>query len=385
MPWKQQGGGGGPWGGGGGGGGQGPWGRGSGGGGLGGGQPPDIEELLRKGQDRLRKVLPGRWGSGRGLVIAVVAAVLLWLASGFYRVQPDEQGVVLIFGKLQHTTPPGLGWNFPSPIGLVLKPKVTRVNRIEIGHRSGGEVGRRGVPAGDRPEESQMLTGDENIVDVDSTVFWRIKDAGQFLFNLRDPEGTVKVAAESAFRSIIGQTPVQSALTEGRAQIESVVKDRLQKLLDDYGSGILIDRVQLLKVDPPTPVIDAFIDVQRARADLDRLRNEAEAYRNDILPRARGDAERMVQEARAYKEQIVNQATGEARRFLEVYESYRVAKDVTIQRMYLETFEEVFKGMNKVIIDGGAKGGQGVVPYLPLPELQRRQTPAPAPQQGASQ
>jgi membrane protease subunit HflK len=380
MPWKQQGGGGGPWGGGGGGGG--PWGRG-GGGGLGGGQPPDIEELLRKGQDRLRKVLPGGWGTGRGIVIAVVAAVLLWLASGFYRVQPDEQGVVLIFGKLQHTTPPGLGWNFPSPIGSVLTPKVTRVNRIEIGHRSAAER-RRGSPTGDVPEESQMLTGDENIVDVDSTVFWRIKDAGQFLFNLRDPEGTVKVAAESAMRGIVGQTPIQSALTEGRSQIENVVKDRLQRLLDDYGAGILIDRVQLLKVDPPQPVIDAFIDVQRARADLERLRNEAEAYRNDILPRARGDAERMVQEARAYKEQIVNQARGEAGRFLEVYESYKVAKDVTIQRMYLETFEEVFKGMNKIIIDS-SKGGSGVVPYLPLPEIQRRQQAAPPAPQGTSQ
>jgi len=384
MPWKQQGGGGGPWGGGGGsgGGGQGPWGR---GGGAGGGQPPDLEELLRKGQDRLRKFLPSGWGGGRGIVIAVVAAVLLWLGSGFYRVQPDEQGVVLVFGKLQYTTGPGLAWNFPSPIGSVLTPKVTRVNRIEIGHRSAGEASRRGAPASDRPEESQMLTGDENIVDVDSTVFWRIKDAGQFLFNLRDPEGTVKVAAESSFRSIIGQTPVQSALTEGRAQIEGVVKDRLQKLLDDYGAGILIDRVQLLKVDPPQPVIDAFIDVQRARSDLDRLRNEAEAYRNDILPRARGDSERMVQEARAYKEQIVNQATGEAKRFLDVYESYKLAKEVTIQRMYLETFEEVFKGMNKIIIDNSGKGGTGVVPYLPLPELQRRQQAAPPAQPGTSQ
>jgi membrane protease subunit HflK len=380
MPWKQQGGGGGPWGGGGGG--QGPWGRGGGGGGFGGGQPPDLEELLRKGQDRLRKVMPGGWGTGRGLVLVGIAAVLLWLASGFYRVQPDEQGVVLTFGEWTRTTAPGLNYRLPSPIESVLTPKVTRVNRIEIGHRSGAER-RRGSPVGDVPEESGMLTGDENIVDIDSTVFWRIKDAGQFLFNLRDPEGTVKVAAESTLRAIIGQTPIQSALTEGRTQIENISKDRLQKLLDDYGAGILIDRVQLLKVDPPQPVIDAFIDVQRARADLERARNEAEAYRNDILPRARGDAERIVQEARAYREQIVNKAQGEAKRFLEIFASYRVAKDVTIQRMYIETFEEVFRGMPKVIIDS-SKGSSGVVPYLPLPELQRRQAQPPAPQ-GASQ
>ena len=368
MPWKQQGGGGGgPWGGA-----QGPWGRGGGGGSGGGGpQSPDFEEILRKGQDRIRRILPGGLGSGRGIVVVVVAVVLLWLLSGFYRVQPDEQGVVLQFGKWVRTTPPGLQYHLPGPIESVLTPKVTRVNRIEIGLRSIGE-GVRETQLRDVAEESLMLTGDENIVDIDFTVFWVIKDAGRYLFNIRNPEATVKLASESAMREVIGQTPIQSALTEGRQQIENATHQEVQKLLDEYGSGIEIRRVQLLKVDPPQQVIDAFIDVQRARADLERLRNEAEAYRNDILPRARGEAEKMVQEANAFKEQIVNKAEGEAQRFLEYYESYKVAKDITVQRLYLETFEEVFRDMNKVIIDSSASGASGVVPYLPLPEIQKR-------------
>lgn len=361
MPWKQQGGG--P------GGGQGPWGR-AGGGGSG-GQPPDFEDLLRRGQDRIRRLVPGGLGSRRGILFVALGVVALWLLSGFYRVQPDEQGVVLRFGEWVRTTPPGLNYHLPGPIESVLTPKVTRVNRIEIGLRSVGE-GARNLPTRDIPEESLMLTGDENIVDIDSTVFWVIKDAGKYLFNIRNPEATVKLSAESVMREVIGRTPIQSALTEGRNEIEEATLRRVQELLDSYGAGIEMRRVQLLKVDPPGPVIDAFIDVQRARADLERLRNEAEAYRNDILPRARGEAEKMIQGANAYREQITNQAQGEAERFLKVLASYRLAKDVTKQRIYLETLEEVFRGMNKVVIDSSAGGASGVVPYLPLPEIQKR-------------
>ena len=353
------------------GGGQGPWGGGGGGGSRGGGgQPPDFEDMLRRGQDSVKRVVPGGLGGRRGIVLLVIGAIALWLLSGFYRVQPDEQGVVLRFGEWVKTTPPGLNYHLPGPIESVLTPKVTRVIRIEVGVRTVGD-GARGVPARDVPEESLMLTGDENIVDIDFTVFWVIKDAGQFLFNIRNPEATVKLSAESAMREVIGQTPIQSALTEGRNQIEEATFKRVQELLDSYKSGIEMRRVQLLKVDPPGPVIDAFIDVQRARADLERLRNEAEAYRNDILPRARGEAEKLVQSANAYREEITNKAQGEAERFLKVLASYRMAKDVTTQRIYLETIEEVFRGMNKIIIDSSAKGG-GVVPYLPLPEIQKR-------------
>ncbi len=360
MPWKQQGGGGGL------GGGQGPWGSGGGG-----GRPPDFEDMLRRGQDRIKRIVPGGLGSGRGIIFLIIGAVALWLLSGFYRVQPDEQGVVLRFGEWVKTTPPGLNYHLPGPIESVETPKVTRVNRIEIGQRSVGEND-RSLAVRDIPEESLMLTGDENIVDIDFTVFWVIKDAGQFLFNIRNPEATVKLSSESAMREVIGQTPIQSALTEGRNQIEEATLKRVQELLDSYQAGIEMRRVQLLKVDPPGPVIDAFIDVQRARADLERLRNEAEAYRNDILPRARGEAEKQIQDAHAYREQIVNKSQGEAERFLKVLQSYRLAKEVTTQRIYLETLEEVFSGMNKIIIDSSAARGGGVVPYLPLPEIQKR-------------
>ena len=366
MPWKQQGGGGG--------GGGGPWGSGSGsgsGGGGGGPQVPDFEDMLRKGQDKFKRIMPRGLGGGRGLLIVLIGILALWMLSGFYRVQPDEQGVVLRFGKWVQTTQPGLNYHLPSPIETAITPSVTRVNKIEVGLRSLGPGGRSISPR-DVPEESLMLTGDENIVDVDFSVLWVVKDAGKFLFNIRDPERTVKIAAESAMRAVVGQKPILAALTEGRDEIQIATQVRAQKHLDEYGAGIEIREVQLQKIDPPQEVIDAFIDVQRAAADLERLRNEAEAYRNDILPRARGEAEKVIQAANAYKEQIVNKAEGEAQRYQAIYQSYMAAKDVTKQRMYLETMEEVFAGTNKVIIDPSAKGGSGVVPYLPLPEIQRR-------------
>ncbi|WP_142847282.1 FtsH protease activity modulator HflK [Telmatospirillum sp. J64-1] len=392
MPWTPQGGGGGPWGSGGGNsGGGGPWGRPGGGGGGGGGggpQPPDIEELIRKSQDRFKRLMPGGFGGGRALALVALIGLALWGATGFYRVNPSEQGVVLRFGKWVDTTGPGLHYHLPSPIETVIKPNVTQTNLVQIGYRAqGGEIPRPGMRAAgvrDVPEESIMLTGDENIVDIDFSVFWVINDAGQYLFNIRDPDGTVRAAAESVMRDIIGQTPIQSALTAGRAEIEIATRDRLQALLDEYGAGVTITQVQLLSVDPPAPVVDAFNDVQRARADQERLRNEAEAYRNDIIPRARGEAERIVQEAEAYREQIVNAAEGDAQRFLSVYQAYVGAEDVTARRLYLETMEEVMRGTSKIIIDPAAEnGGRGVVPYLPLPELRPRQGQPPAPGQQA--
>jgi membrane protease subunit HflK len=376
MPWNPQGGGGGPWGGGGGGGG-GPWGRGPGGGNGGGMPGPDFEEIIRRGQEKLRRAMPRQgFGGGHGLGVIVALVVAAWAATGIYRVNPDEQGVVLRFGKWVDTTDPGLHYHLPYPIEGVLLPKVTKVNQMQFGFRTGsGERpdhrAGRGVP-----EESRMLTGDENIVEADFAVFWRIKDAGKFLFNLRDPEGTVKVAAESAMREVIGRNPIQAALSDKREQIALQAQQELQALLDSYQAGIAVQQVQLQKVDPPGAVIDAFNDVQRARADQERARNEAEAYRNDIIPRARGDAERVVQDSEAYKEQVVNLADGDAKRFLSVLQAYRQAEDVTARRLYIETMEEVLKNATKVVIDPSAKG---VVPYLPLPELRKNQ---PAPQQG---
>lgn len=369
MAWKPQGGG--PWGGGGGGGGgKDPW----GGGGPGGQGQPDIEELLRRSQENFKKMMPGGIGSGRGIMLAILAAIALWLASGVYRVDAGHQGVVLLFGKFVQTSMPGLHWYFPTPIGKILTPDVEQVRRTDIGFRSAGDVqavfGRTASVEQDVLEESMMLTGDQNIADVDFSVQWKVKDASSFLFNIRDPQTTVKLASESAMREVIGQTTLQEAMTSGRQRVADSTRRLLQDILDSYEAGITITQVQLLKVDPPEMVIDAFNEVQRARQDKERKQNEAETYRNKVIPNARGESEKMIQAATAYKERVIKEADGEAKQFLSVYETYKVAKDVTTQRMYLEAMEEVLSGSNKVIIDSSA--GSGVVPYLPLPELQKR-------------
>ncbi len=400
MPWNSQGGGGSPWGSGGGGGrSQGPWSSGGGGGGQ---RPPDLEDLLRRGQDRLRSIIPGGVGSSRGIILVLLIGIAVWFASGFYRVQPDEQGVVLRFGAFHRTTQPGLNYHLPVPIETALTPSVTRVNRVDVGFRSpgtnAGAAGSRAVA-----EESLMLTGDENIIDVQFTVFWVITDAGKFLFNIRNPERTVRAAAESAMRDIVGRSAIQreeeraassetgakkavagimirDILERGRREVEQETMKLLQRILDEYGAGIQITQIQMQNVEPPSQVIDAFRDVQRAEADKERLRNEAQAYRNDILPRARGEAARITQEAEGYKKQTVAKAQGDSSRFKALYEQYRKAPQVTRQRLYLETMEEVLAKNPKILIDR-SQGGPGVVPYLPLPELQKRQS---APAQGGA-
>lgn len=371
MSWSNQGGGGGggPWGGGGNGGGNGgsPWGQRPGGGGT----PPDLEDVIRKGQDRVKRMIPGGFGGGKGLIAVLLIAIVGWGLTGFYRVLPNQEGVVLRFGELNRTTGPGLHYHLPSPVESVLTPDVTRENRIEIGHRLTGQRNARSGTKQDVPEESLMITGDENIVDIDFIVFWRINDASAFLFNLQNPEETVKMAAESVMRAIVGQTPIQQALTDGREAIEDQTRNELQGLVDEYKAGIDIRQVQLLDVDPPNQVIDAFNEVARAIQDKETVQNQAEAYRNDVVPRARGEAAQMMKEAEAYRAEVVNRATGDANRFNSVYQAYSVSKEVTTQRIYLETLEEVFSKVNKIVIDKNA-GGSGVVPYLPLPEVQNR-------------
>ena len=378
MPWSDQRGGGsnGPWGRppggprGGGGGGRGGGPRGGGRGGGGGPQPPDLEEVLRRGQDKVRRWMPSLRGP-RGIIILILIALGIWMLTGFYRVEPDEQGVVLRFGEWTKTTQPGLNYHLPGPIETVLLPKVTKVNRVEIGYRT--QPDNRGritqIPV---EGESLMLTGDENIIDVKFTVFWVINDAGKYLFNVRAQSRTVKDASEAAMREVIGKTDLNSALSEGRSILAEQTQMLVQNILDSYDSGILITQVEPQKIDPPEAVIAAFRDVQAARADEERAKNEAEAYSNDIIPRARGEAERILQEAEAYEQEVVARATGEAQRFILVYNEYRQAKNVTRRRIYLETMEKILAGMNKVLIDSSAQGGQGVVPYLPLPELDRR-------------
>ncbi|MEX2454300.1 MAG: FtsH protease activity modulator HflK [Rhodospirillaceae bacterium] len=373
MPWKQQGGGGGggPWGGGGG---QGPWGGRQSGGGSGGGGgmagPPDFEELIRKGQERFKNMMPGGFGGARGVIAIVVVAIFVWLLSGLYRVQPGERGIELMFGRYVNTTDAGLNFWFPWPIGSVATPNVERTNQINIGFRGIGAGGTETIR--DVQQESLMLTGDQNIIDIDFVVQWRIKNASDFLFNIRDPQTTIKLGAESAIREIVGQTPLEEALATKRAEVETRTRDLLQRILDNYNAGVFLADVKMQKVDPPQQVIDAFNDVQRARQDKERQQNEAEAYRNDIVPRAKGEASRMMEQAAAYRERLIKEADGEAKRFISVYDAYKTGEDVTLRRLYIERMQSVLQASDKVIIDQGA-GGNGVVPYLPLPELKKRE------------
>ncbi len=366
MPWTNQGGGGGPWGSGGG---RGPWGSGPQ---PSGPKPPDLEEMLRRGQDRLRRFLPGGNLGGKGFALLGLAAIALWGFSGFFRVEPDELGVVLRFGKEVREVQPGLNYHLPYPVETALTPKALGVNKIDIGMRE-IDNGRRGTATiRDVPEESLMLTGDENIVDVDFSVFWKVKPTGvgQYLFNIQFPEGTVKAVAESAMREVIGRSEIQPILTGARQTIEVAVQDLMQKTLDHYGAGILVQQVQLQKVDPPAQVIDAFRDVQAARADLERSVNEAQTYANRVIPQARGRVAQVIQAAEAYRSQTVAEATGQTSRFLNIYEQYKKAPEVTRERMYLETMERVLGNTNKIIVDS-KDGTQGVVPYLPLDELSK--------------
>jgi membrane protease subunit HflK len=371
MPWSNQGGG--PWGSGGGT--KGPWGSGPQSSGP---TPPDLEDLLRRGQERIKSVLPGGGLGGKGIVLIALAAMVVWGFSGFFRVEPDELGVVLRFGQYVRDAKPGLNYHLPYPVETVLTPTVTRVKRIDIGMRL-IEDPRRGNTMRDVPEESLMLTGDENIVDVDVSVFWLVKTggAGEYLFNIQNPEGTVKAVAESAMREVVGRSEIQPILL--RQNIEVPVQELMQKTLDSYDAGIQVTQVQMQKVDPPAQVIDSFRDVQAARADLERAQNEAQTYANRVVPEARGRAAAFTQQAEAYREQTVAEARGGASRFLKVYEEYKKAPDVTRQRIYLETMERVFGGTDKIILDSGSTqgGNTGVVPVLPLNEMTRRQ-PAPA-------
>jgi membrane protease subunit HflK len=377
MPWSNQGGG--PWGSGGGS--RGPWGSGPQSSGP---TPPDLEELLRRSQDKLKTVLPGGNLGGRGFLVLVLGAVVLWLLSGFFRVEPDEVGVVMRFGKQVREVQPGLNYHFPYPIETVLTPKALQQRKIDVGMRIVDDL-RRGTTVRDVPEESLMLTGDENIVDVDFSVLWRIDPkpdgVGKYLFNIQNPEGTVKAVAESAMREVIGRTEIQQVLTV-RQPIETAVQELMQKTLDQYGSGIAIQQVQMQKVDPPQQVIDSFRDVQAARADLERAQNEAQTYANRVVPEARGRAAQILQAADAYKSQTVAEAVGQTSRFEKIYDEYKKAPDVTRKRMYLETMERLLAGTDKIILDSSGSGS-GVVPYLPLNELTRRPPQQQQPSGGA--
>jgi modulator of FtsH protease HflK len=346
---------------------KGPWNRGpTPGGGM---RPPDIEEMLRRSQDRLRRFLPGPGFTTGSLVILLLIVAGVWLASGIYFVGAFEQGIVLRFGRFVARTPPGINYHLPWPIETAYTLDVTRQRQINIGYRTAADTEDTNAAGEELPAEADMLTGDENIIDINFVVFWRIKDAQQYLFSIQQPEVTVKDVAESAMRDIVGQSDIQPLLTGARQKTEQAVQKLMQAMLDSYSAGISIDQVQLQKVDPPAQVIDAFRDVQAARADKERLQNEAGTYANRVVPEARGEAERILQAAQAYKQQTVAEASGQTARFLKVYEEYKKAPEVTRKRIYLETMERVLGGADKTILD--SKGGEGVVPYLYLDQLRK--------------
>ncbi len=326
-------------------------------------RPPDFEGLLRRLQENLKRYLPaGGLGKG-GWAVAGLAVVILWLLSGFYIVSPYEQGVVLRFGKFIRHTEPGVNYHLPWPIETAYTPEVTRQKQINIGYRVTSDNGNQSQTE-DIPDESLMLTGDENIVDINFTVFWQIKDANAYLFNVENPEATIKAVAESAMREAVGQDHMDLILTSDREKIQVKVQKLMQRTLDSYRAGILVTDVQMQKAEPPDEVRAAYLDVQAALADQDRKRNEAEAYANQIIPQARGEAAQIIQDAEGYRQQAVAEATGDAKRFLLIDQEYKKAPEVTRRRIYLETMSQVLAPMNKVIVDDSAKG---VVPYFQLP------------------
>lgn len=330
----------------------------------------DLDAILRKARKNFDQFIPGGNGenTARFLVIGCAIAIALWLLSGLYFIQPNQNGVVLTFGKYTRTDEvPGPKWRIPWPIQSVNVVDVTTERRIQIGYTA-NDTGYNARNANISHQESLMLTGDENIVDINFVVLWRVGNAKDFLYSVRDPEDTIAMVAASTMREIIGQTNIQPALTDARTQIQSDARALMQKLLDEYHTGVLINNVQLQKVDPPAAVVDAFNEVQRARQKKEELRNLAEAYRNDIIPRAKGEAEKMRQDAEAYKQQVVSKATGDANRFESVYAAYKNAPDVTSERMYLETLEQIVKATKTIIM--GNKDSN-VLPYLPLNELKK--------------
>lgn len=354
----------------------GPWGQGprnTGGGGGGRQTPPDLEELLRRSQDRLRRVFPRRTGGGGGISpIAVIAVVII--ALGFiaytaftFRVEPNEVGVVLRFGEYNRTVQPGLNFRLPF-VETVYTPAVTRETQVQIGYTQADATAfNTDPPVTDVPREALMLTGDENIVDVHFSVVWIIADARAYLFNLVDPDTTVKAVAESIMREAIGQEDLRPLQTSLREQTAQSVQDAIQATLDAYGAGIQIVRVNLSAVDPPPSVVDAFRDVQAAQADRERSQNQANAYANQKLPEARGQAAQIREAAEAYRQQVIAQATGDADRFLQVYATYAEAPEIIRERIYLDTIGTILAGINKVIVDGDT--GTNVLPYLPLDAL----------------
>lgn len=361
---------------------------GGGGGGPRGPRRPDGPELnaaLERLQRQIRDFFGGPGGEGiRPAAIAAVAGVGfgLWALSGIYIVQPNEQAVVTTFGAYSRSEGPGIRYHLPTPIERVEKVPVTSLNRVDIG----------GVGESDMPEESLMLTGDENIVDLDFSVTWRVADAGRYLFTLRDPDVSVKAAAESAMREVVGRSELQAILTTGRGQVQAQTAELMQRTLDSWNAGISVVEVQIRSANPPQEVAAAFRDVASASQDQESARNEANTYRNRVINEAKGDAAKLIQSAQGYREQAVREATGDVARFDQIYNEYRRAPGVTKDRLYIETMQRVLANSNKVVIDGKGASAPIILPpdvFRPRASAQRPAaeaapavTPAPAPETG---
>lgn len=370
MPWNDKSGGGGPWGGGGNGGGGGPWGQGPRGPGGPQGSPPDLEDIIRRGQDRLKQALPGGGGASPALFGLIgLALVALWLFQSIYTVQPDELAVELRFGKpKQELSEPGLHFHW-WPIETVEYAN-TAEKLIQVGELRGST------------SSGLMLSGDQNIVDVKFSIAYQVSNPEAYLFNVSDPDEMVRQIGESAMREAVGRRPAQDIFRDDRQGIADAVRDIIQTTLDTYGAGLSINAISIEDAAPPREVADAFDEVQRAEQDEDRFVEESNQYSNQQLGQARGEAAQVREEAAAYKNRVVQEAQGEAQRFISVYNEYAKAPDITRERLFIETMEKVLKDSNKVIV---GQDGQGVVPYLPLPELQKRAAPAPQGQvQGAN-
>ncbi len=340
------------------------------------GQVPDLDDIVRKGQEQLKVLMGGRGGSsnGRGpsgggdgfskgsIALVGIAALGLWIFASFYSVKPEEQSVEFFFGEQSGVGQPGLNFA-PWPVVTKEILQVTRENTESIG-----------TVRGSRAESGLMLTGDENIVDIDFEVVWNITDPTQYLFNLADPPETIRAVSESAMREVIGRSELAPILNRDRGVIGEEVRNLIQATLDSYDSGVRIIRLNMKRADPPEEVIDSFRDVQAAEQERDTLEKRADAYANQALAQARGEAAQLLQEAEGYRAQVINEAQGEASRFVAVYDEYAKAPEVTRKRLYLETIEKVYGDVDKIIIDENSGGGQGVVPYLPLNELGRSRT-----------
>lgn len=344
---------------------------------------PEIDELLKRSQDFVRKIFnsddqkndfwqkkPNNpqsnspWQNTKSLIgITILGLVVLWLSFGIYKVNSDENAIVLYFGKFHSIATPGLNYYIPKPFGQVIKKSVTAVNSEDFSYNA--SRGKKASLSKDLNSETLMLTGDENIVDIDFQVQWQISDIEDFVFNISEPNLTVRKAAESAMREVIARTPIVSALSDGKRQIEQDAKILLQEILDSYHSGVKVILVQMRRVDPPKQVIDAFRDVQTAKADKEREINQAQSYSNDIIPRARGEAAQILQQAEAYRSEVVANSEGQASRFIALYNQYSKAKNPTKKRIYLETMQKIYSNSNKIIIDKDAARSL-VLPYSPI-------------------